>query len=447
MESSLTSLVLHPRFAPDRRWLISELIARVIDRRGITHAHMASMIEARLGRPGVTPEVVRAWESGLGGPPPGDVLTVILQLAGQDEQLAPVVDVLIGRRLELGCARLDDVDRRRLLQWVVSTAVTTSIAPDLERLAWMLSAPGHASTRPIDDLEVMTRELEQRCWAIAPATLLPSVRTHLNLVTGLLGRQTPSRHRVRLHAIAGATAALAAWISFLLKNYGDAHGYCQLGEALAQEARDDSLRGHVLVIRSDLYAGVADGHQGGDSTKAITLLNEAEAAVGSRTQAHLRTWLLACRAESLAMVGDAVGAYRDLDVAERSLATASPRPAGFFNPWDPDRLAGFRGSCALALRRSDEAVAILTGALDRTPSAFTERPAVLADLAAAHAQKGDVERACTLLSEATALARDLGHIGHVHRILATRQGLDPWESSPPVRRLDEELILSQTVTS
>ncbi len=438
-----TSLALNPRFMPDRRWLIKEIVARLADRHGI--ARLANQIEARLGRSGIAAETVQAWRSGQGGPPPGDVLTVILQLAGEDEELASRVDMLIGQRPEQGYAKLDDMDRRRLLQWVVGAAAISSVAPDLERLAWMLAAPGYASTRPIDDLEMMTHELEQRCWTIAPATLLPSVRTHLTLVTGLVARQTPSRHRARLHAIAGSTAALAAWLSFLLKNYGEAHSYCQIGEAFGREIGYDSLHGHLLVIRSDLYAGVAEGHQGGNSTAAITLLEQAEAAVDTRSHPHLQTWLLACRAESRAMLGDEVGANRDLDAAERALASAAPRPAGFFNPWDCDRLAGFRGSCALALCRANDAVAILSSALERTPSHFTERPAVLADLAAAHAKKGEVERACTCLSEAASLARDLGHIGHIHRILASRHGLDSWRSSPEVRRLDEELALTQTI--
>jgi hypothetical protein len=170
-------------------------------------------------------------------------------------------------------------------------------------------------------------------------------------------------------------------------------------------------------------------------------MNEAADHLGPDAPPLLRTEIFACRAEELAMAGQAVAAGEDLDRADTALAQALIPSRDFFSDWTAERLSHYRGTCAVLLHQPTEAIPLLQDSIDQT-SATLVAPytAALVDLAAAYAQTDEVQRSCELLEEVLTLATRAGMPQRVHRIRRTRQQhLKRWAGAAPVRHLDERL--------
>lgn len=195
---------------------------------------------------------------------------------------------------------------------------------------------------------------------------------------------------------------------------------------------------YVLVRKSYIYSTAARGGDGGSPATALALLDEAQAAAGSRAPLFLCTWISARQAKEHAATGDARASHQDLSRAERTLGAARTPGGCAFSPWDEARLAGFRGSCAL-LGWPRQAVIALEGALVGTTSLLSPRSAVLTDCAAAYARQQELETACALLTESLTIAGQAGLRPYVQRILGVRQRLAFCAASPAMRQLDERL--------
>jgi hypothetical protein len=135
---------------------------------------------------------------------------------------------------------------------------------------------------------------------------------------------------------------------------------------------------------------------------------------------------------------------RDLDEAERTWRDTERRGDPVLGRWCDDSTlpAAFRGSCAQLLGRPAEAIAVLTRVLAAwTPARPPgERAAALTDLAAAHAQQGDVEEACARLAQAAAIVERGDMPERKQRIVGVRHRcLGRWPQHPFVRRLDDRL--------
>ncbi|MGH8933714.1 MAG: hypothetical protein ACRDZO_24545, partial [Egibacteraceae bacterium] len=99
------------------------------------------------------------------------------------------------------------------------------------------------------------------------------------------------------------------------------------------------------------------------------------------------------------------------------------------------------GLCHVLLGESEEALATLTAiAGDADPSDLYHVGSLLCGLAAAHAQRGDVEAAARVAMQAVALARRGGYPLNLLRVRGLRQGMPGgWAKDPAIRELDERL--------
>ena len=140
-------------------------------------------------------------------------------------------------------------------------------------------------------------------------------------------------------------------------------------------------------------------------------------------------------------MGHADASAEDIEIAEAAFADAPSERPGFFQHWDGIRLAGFRGSCAVLLRQPSEATAVLGDVARNTPDTLVgPYTAVLSDLAAGHAQDGDVDRACSLLHEVLTVAAKTRTPERANRVRRTvNNRLHTWAESPQVRQLEERL--------
>ncbi len=130
-----------------------------------------------------------------------------------------------------------------------------------------------------------------------------------------------------------------------------------------------------------------------------------------------------------------------MDVADSALAEAPQHPGGFFDHWDGTRLAGFRGNCAVLLRKPEDAIPILEAVVRNTsPDLVGPYAAVQADLAAAYSQRDELERASALLDEVLVTARTARMPEQAARVQRIRNlYLSDRADTAAVRQLDDHL--------
>jgi hypothetical protein len=106
----------------------------------------------------------------------------------------------------------------------------------------------------------------------------------------------------------------------------------------------------------------------------------------------------------------------------------------WMTPFDPAKVAAYRGRCELRLGRP-QAADSLSISMDGLP-ASKQRALLLVDVAAA--KRGDVDEAARLLGEAYSIATSKRSEKTARRVLAVRRLLDPKATS--VRQLDQQLL-------
>ncbi len=268
-----------------------------------------------------------------------------------------------------------------------------------------------------------------------------TVHNHLRTIQVLLDRPMPSPSRREMESAAATTATLAGIIAILIRQHHDAAIYLELGERFAERAGDTEVLVLAMMFTSFLYSAVSPGQLPPDPPRAMAVLEAADRLVSPHTAPIARAWLQLRHAGEYAWCGDERGAFRLLDEAERLGTTAQIPPDGLCSGWTRDTHVAFRGEIATMCGRHDQAIALLESALAALgPNSVATRARALVQLGSAHAEKGDVDHACDLLSRALDLARTAALSERIAWIASVRSRyLACHESEPAVARLDEQL--------
>jgi hypothetical protein len=280
----LAWLARHPNFAADPLSLVRRVMRRARDHVGANEGEFADLLHSALPGRTITAAIVQSWEQ-KPPPPPGDVLAVALGLLGRnlaielEEHPTSVVATAYG---------FPSLDRRDPAFELVWSGLDTA------RLQ-AAAAGNRPDQRLVDDLAVITEEYWCLYHRMAPRSLQPIVAAHHDLMRRLLANTPTQSLRQLLAGALGEAAMLDGWLSFLLDDRRTARSRWALADDLAHEFANDPLHAHVLIARSSLASTLPQGGRTGESTVAITLLDEAEHHVGG--SAALRAWLLARRAE------------------------------------------------------------------------------------------------------------------------------------------------------
>jgi len=409
-----------------RGWTLDEVAERL---------HRLSMAGPELG---VDAHMVGRWERGVRRPAPRYValLCQVFELPADE----------LGLVEEAGDAvqptdKEDDVRRRQFLQYL--SVVTGATMLDWERLAATLRGQLGSSDRVlVDDLEAITRSYARQVEQVAPSSLLPALRSHLAVLSGSLHGGQPADVRRRVLSMSGETALLAGRLSWLLDNRGEARRCWTLAADLGREAGDDTLIASTLGMQRVFHSTIPNRGLYGSTDRALAVLNAAEARLSPSSSPYVRMMVLLSRAEDHAAAGDADASQRDLEAAESALAGAALPDDGLYAQWDAARIAGYRGSCALALERPEEASTVLEDALASTADTLIgQRCAVVTDLAAAYAMQREVEHSAALLAQTVDTAERAGLSELLQRVQGARRHLSQWPDVTAVQQLDERLAL------
>jgi transcriptional regulator with XRE-family HTH domain len=410
-------------------------LRRCRDRVGLTQETLAE-------RAGISRPWLARIEGGRAEPKVSDALALFDVLAEHSPGLN-LEWLLAGRGQEHGT--VDDVRRRQFARLLATGALfgpaVLPVSLDLERL----SAGLRVDADVLDGWASLTENYARLRPMRPPAELLPMLETHLySLRWRVAERSAGGALGRRLLSIAAGSATLTGWVAFVAERRRDARRHLDLAEALAREADDTEVLVLVHMIRGDLLSTVLSGGRDGIPQMARRHLDAALMLTSTATPLALRAPGLLRIAEEHAQVRMETESLRYLEQAATVVASAPVGPHYLRPQWgagaDVERaLVGFRGNCLQMLGRTRDAIELLSAAETRFPG---DRMAMLTNQASAHAQEGDLDRACELLISAADLATEHDLPVAAGRIVGVRRRhLDRWEHEPAVATLDERLSL------
>ena len=139
--------------------------------------------------------------------------------------------------------------------------------------------------------------------------------------------------------------------------------------------------------------------------------------------------------------GNATTALHAIDRARDALAAPGLTPElPWFDYYDATRLHGFAGYATLRAERYDDARIELNTALGNlSRSAVKQRAVFLADLASVELHEGNLDHACKIAGDAAHQLHQAGYATGAGRLRDLRAALEPWNTTTPVRVLDDQL--------
>lgn len=333
------------------------------------------------------------------------------------------------------------LERRMFLRMVATGGLGTPPGPagngsaPWERLSAALTRPAPLDAALVSELSLRTAGLYGLEERVPSRALMPRVSEHLSTVTRLLETAPASPHRQRLTSAAGETSALAGWLAYDLGDVTTARSYYRVAAQAAAESSDDALAACVLGYES--YQVSAQGRVG----EACQLLARARRHALRGVSPVTRSWLAAREAEEQATGGNVRAAMQALDTAEAAYEGATPNADRVWTAFfDRSRLDSMRISTFVRLRQTARAREAAAGALRALgPSPTKKRAVVLADVAEAHAQQGEVEEACRLGVDALAVVAQTDFSLGLDRLRRLSGHLDRWRGLSTVRDLNDQI--------
>ncbi|MGH6654319.1 MAG: hypothetical protein ACRDVE_03835 [Actinocrinis sp.] len=345
--------------------------------------------------------------------------------------------------------RQDPVKRRQFVTGAMAlgTAGAAVTAPDpafaaptaqqaeaADRVARRAQTPGSSAVDPalVSGYAVITEQHRNLYWSVPAASMFSAVAAHSDLGLGLLRAACSPALRARLARPVAETALLAARLAFFdLQQPSVAEGYFTAALDAARESADRALVGAVLAHMAFVPAFAGRPRRARDLMTQAR--RQADGSIG-RTQ---RSWMYAVESEIEAR-GGGPSAATDLIARSEAELGSGGECAGDEPDWldffDGARLTGFKGFCQLATGRNADAAASLERTLRTLPATGAkQRSIVLADLALARAQQGELEESGRLLGGAIAQLQRSWYATGVTRVDAVRRALT--SAKAPVRVL------------
>ncbi|HSV65620.1 MAG TPA: helix-turn-helix transcriptional regulator [Mycobacteriales bacterium] len=323
----------------------------------------------------------------------------------------------------------------KLLKLAAAAARAASVTGE-ELEAWEIAdALTHSSVSPTA-LDMMERAVTgyATCYpSTPPEVLLVPVRQQLRRLRHALTQPQTLQVRGRTVRLVGVLSGIAGNLWLDVDRADQAVTFFELGRLAGSEAEDGDLTAWVLATHSiaPFFAG--------RPAEAAELLDEANELARRSCGSRRRAWIASLRARAYGAAGNRAVALSCLDSAREAIATATEPPHGtdFF---DGPRLDGIAGSTFLLLHATEQARQLLTQALDRRSATDAKgRALITLDLAAARVVDAEPEEAARLAGQALDLARGAVVRPIVARALAVRAGMQPWEGTTAVARLDAQL--------
>jgi transcriptional regulator with XRE-family HTH domain len=273
---------------------------------------------------------------------------------------------------------------------------------------WELSAA--VDGRSVEDvslpeLKANVTRLDRAYGKVAPHELLPKLRSHQAVITGLLKKPVRLPERRQLYIMAAHLAGLRGWLAFDLADQIAARAWWQAGLQTAAQAEAHSLAGWIVGNRSMIPT------YEGEAADALKFIHVGRRFADRGTDATVKAWLASLEARALAGLGDERGFREAEKLAASFMAHARPeeRKHGMdFKGSKPAVTLFYEGSSRMLLRKPKEAQPILLQAMAlQGPRNLKARATVRLCLATTYAQQRNYDGAVGMATEALSIPDNL----------------------------------------
>jgi tetratricopeptide (TPR) repeat protein len=327
----------------------------------------------------------------------------------------------------------------QLLGWMTTTIAAFLVGSlntdEQERLAKAIASPSRVDDQVIDHIEAMLQHCKQQHDALGPQAVLHTVLAQRQLVRSLLD-ECPAERRPRLLSLDSSMSSSIGFYFFDLDDAASAMHYCDQARAAAQEARNTELAVWALCNMSYFASWQGKAHA------AIDFAAAAQSLVSRTDDVPLQV----CAVEKSGIAYAVDGQYKEcMTEFDRALAGLNSS-AGRTSPESPaywtheGHVYSQQGYCLLRLSKPTEAAASARKGLRLFDNSFVGSLAFTTlRLATARLQSGEVEEAAQLIGDGALLATRNRSTRLTKEVRTTRARLQPWQETPAVQELDEQL--------
>lgn len=337
--------------------------------------------------------------------------------------------------------------RRQMLQEMLGVAGAALLTPPhellnpdaWERLSKAVTKPTSIDEAVLRDLETITKSYWRLRANTSSSDLLNGVLGHFQTTIQMLRTVPATAAHDRLCSLAGEIAQMIGQMLFDTQDYATAWTFYTFSLNAAQEASNEDLRAVGLGRQSLLLAA------SGQFPRSLWLLQKAQQNT-SLSQTIIRSWLAVVEAEVQAQLQKTDACLMALDRAREITAHASLEEDRYATGLNLSRMASYQGACYVHLHRPNEALAALDEAealLD--PLAIRRQSRLLTERATAYVQLQEIEQACRVAHQALSMTTQTRSMSVLQRLQRWRKHLNPWETLPIVKDVDEHITATSAV--
>jgi tetratricopeptide (TPR) repeat protein len=330
----------------------------------------------------------------------------------------------------------------------ISVAISSPMQIDtdvLARLSTLLNPSTIVSEQEIAYVDQQTRFY----WHAREETTLPTTQLytnvirHMDYINTLLSRSLVPVLRSYLCEITSRTVLLAGILLYDLGQYAKARQHYQVACQAALEANNPFLQAIIWGWVSFTWTYAKN------YPEALNCIQYARTFAMQTSDRVIQAWLSAIESEIQAHLNNRDACFHALYGMEQSIGTSPSQETSYLFEFHPALLLGYKGVCLQQFYRQEEpatygfleeAKASLEQAL--ASEAPTKRKLYyLNDLASVYARQGDVETACSYVSQSIPLLMNIGSGSKTIRkhLLQVRTLLQSHEHIPSVHTLEMQI--------
>jgi transcriptional regulator with XRE-family HTH domain len=343
---------------------------------------------------------------------------------------------------------VDRMNRRDLLQLFGVTTTTVCASPWLEslepgeqeRVVAAIIKPERVDAQVIAHIESVLFDAHLSNDKLGPRAALHTVLAQQKILQAMTA-ECPDELRPRLLSVLGNSQRSAGWISFNADDLSATRRYYEQARVVAHDAQELELATMTLANLS--HAAESSGQPAMSVDYAVAAQTWAERAHNACLSAFASD-ISAC---AFAAMGDYNATMRHLDSTRTYLPECSEQSALTFYTYSEALHVARRGRCLLELNRTADAVKVIGESLKLYAAEQSNSPSyrniniamAKLDLSAAHVQAGDIDEGAAMLASVGDFVSQNRADRLVKRVRGIRATLEPWQDTPPVKQLDDQL--------
>jgi transcriptional regulator with XRE-family HTH domain/tetratricopeptide (TPR) repeat protein len=345
---------------------------------------------------------------------------------------------------------VDRLNRRGLLQLFGLTATTAFISSWLDgldpgeqqRVVAAIVKPERVDAQVIGHIESVLFDAHLSNDKLGPRAALHTVLAQQEILQAMT-TACPDELRPRLLSVLGNSLRSAGWISFNAGDLAVTRRYYEKARVVAHDAGDLELATIVLANLS---------HAAESSGMSAMSVDYAVAAQTWAARAHnpcLSAFAADISACAFAAMGDYNTTMRHLDSTQTYLPECSEQSPPTFYTYSEGLHVARKGQCLLKLDRTADAVQAIGESLELYIAEPPDSPSSMyrniniamakLELSAAHVQAGDIDEGTTILANVGDFVSQNRATRLVKRVRSVRAALEPWQDTPAVKQLDDQL--------